>query len=280
MLLGAETTPVKSRALLAGLGSTFDKPGDFVRHHPLLSPSERKRLESLDYEALERGLAKGVEVLTEDAYPEVLLQAGDQVHPALFVHGELGCLNAPTIGAQQFYTKTGGGGEFNSNFEVVKNFRLFENFFWSDGAGRYLFGEAPNFIIRSNGSPSLVHSGSTVDGFEWTLGKSLIYGYYGGIYVGRNTALDANGTSLIGYGYRGSPNSQNRTMQEGTLGITQTLYRDPRFGQVSFYLNYAYFWRTPWSLINTPKAAHQNAIWFDLRYTFPGSAPAIAPAIY
>src|SRR5579871_1240263 len=206
--------------------------------------------------------------------------------PSSHVHVEIGGVldtvrtfnpNAPpALGAQQHFVATGGGGQINANFEVVKNFRLFTNNFWSDGAGRYLFGEAPNFIIRANGSPSLLHSGSTVDGFEWTAGKSLIYGYYGGIYAGRNTALDANGTTLIGYGYRGSPNSQNRTMQEGTIGLTQTLFRDPRYGQVSFYLDYAYFWRNPWFVAaGAPKAAHQNAVWFDLRYTLPGSAPTI-----
>ena len=180
------------------------------------------------------------------------------------------------LGAGQTFTKSGGGGSINANFEIFKNFRIVTNNFWSDGAGRYLFGEAPNFIIRSNGSPSLIHSGSTVDGFEWTIGKSLFYAYYGGIYVGRNTALDANGTSLIGYGFTGSGNGQNRAMQEGTIGLTQTLYRDPRYGQVSFYLDYAYFWREPWYVaLGQPSQANQHAVWFDLRYTFPGSAPAI-----
>jgi len=183
---------------------------------------------------------------------------------------------APAPGAGQTFTKHGGGGSVNGNLEIFKNFRIVSNNFWSDGAGRYLFGEAPNFIIRSNASPSLIHSGSTVDGFEWTIGKSLFYAYYGGIYVGRNTALDANGTTLIGYGFTGSANSQNRSMQEGTIGLTQTLYRDPRYGQVSFYLDYAYFWRQPWYIApGAPNQANQHAVWFDLRYTFPGSAPAI-----
>jgi hypothetical protein len=182
----------------------------------------------------------------------------------------------PALGAGQYFSKTGGGGSVNGNFEVVKNFRLITNNFWSDGAGRYLFGAVPNFIIRSDGSPSLMHAGSTVDGFEARVGKTQIYGYYGGIYAGRNTALDANGTSLIGYGYFKSPNSQNRTMQEGTIGITQTFFNDPKYGAVSMYLDYAYFWRNPWYVApGTPKNAKQNAVWFDLRYTLPGSAPTI-----
>lgn len=175
-----------------------------------------------------------------------------------------------------YFSKEGGGGSVNGNFEVVKNFRLITNNYWSDGAGRYLFGAVPNFIVRSDGSLSLIHAGSTVDGFEARLGKTQVYGYYGGIYAGRNTALDANGTSLIGYGYTKSANSQNRTMQEGTIGITQTFFNDPKYGAVSFWLDYAYFWRNPWYVApGAPKNAKQNAIWFNLRYTLPGSAPTI-----
>jgi hypothetical protein len=183
---------------------------------------------------------------------------------------------APALGAGQYFSKTGGGGSINANFEIVKGLRLITNNFWSDGAGRYLFGVAPNFIVRANGSPSLIHSGSTVDGFEWTLGKSLFYAYYGGIYIGRNTALDANGIALIGYGYHGSANSQNRNTQEITVGLNQTLFRDPKYGQVSFFLQYAYFLREPWYVApSSPKNAFQNAAWFNFRYTLPGAAPAV-----
>ncbi len=175
-----------------------------------------------------------------------------------------------------YFSKVGGGGSINANFAVVKNLRLMTNNFWSDGAGRYLFGAAPNFILRADGDISLVHSGSTLDGFEARLGKTALYGYYGGIYVGRNVAVDANGTSLIGYGYRGSANSQNRTMQEATIGITQTFFNNPRYGAVSMFLDYAYFWRNPWYVApGAPKNAKQNAVWFNLRYTLPGSAPTI-----
>jgi hypothetical protein len=88
-------------------------------------------------------------------------------------------------------------------------------------------------------------------------------------------ALDANGTSFIGYGYPGSPNSQNRTTQEGTVGLTQTFFNDPKYGAVSMYLDYAYFFRNPWFVGPNPRNAHQHAVWFDLRYTLPGSAPTI-----
>jgi hypothetical protein len=185
-------------------------------------------------------------------------------------------INPNDLSAGQYHTTTGGGGSINGNFEIVKDFRIITNNFWSDGAGRYIFGLAPNFIVRANGDLSNVHSGSTLNGFEWTLGKSIVYAYYGGVYISRNVAFDANGTTLIGYGYTGSANSQNRTTQEITGGWNYTFFRDPRYGQVNFFLDYAYFLRNPWFVAtNAPKSAHQNAVWFDLRYTLPGAAPTI-----
>ena len=75
----------------------------------------------------------------------------------------------------------------------LKNFRLISTNFLSDGDGRYLFGQAPDLIVRADGSLSPVHAGGTIDGFEATVKNTLLYGYYGGIYIGRNAAIDANG---------------------------------------------------------------------------------------
>ena len=49
-----------------------------------------------------------------------------------------------------------------------KNFRLITNNYWSDGGGRYLFGNAPDLMMRSDGSISPIHSGGTIEGFEAT----------------------------------------------------------------------------------------------------------------
>jgi len=176
----------------------------------------------------------------------------------------------------RFFTKAGGGGTLTINAGLTKNLRVITANFWNDGAGRYIFGAAPNFIIRADGSPSLVHSGSTVSGFEATIGNFAPYIYYGGVYIGRNTALDANGTTPIGYGFSGSPNSQNRSIQEITAGWTHTLWRDGRYGALQWMAQYAYFFRNPWFVApNAPKAAHESAAWFNFRYVLPGSAPTV-----
>jgi hypothetical protein len=173
------------------------------------------------------------------------------------------------------YSSAGGGGFANANFEIVKGFRLVSNNFWSDGGGRYIFGQVPDLIVRTNGSPSLVHSGSAVEGFEYTHKNSLVYAYYGGIYVGRNAVLDTNGKP-VGYGYPGSSSAQNRTVQEATFGLTQTLWKDATYGALQFMTQYSYVQRNPWAVaLGQPKNANLNMVFLNLRYTLPGSAPAI-----
>lgn len=178
-------------------------------------------------------------------------------------------------GTQQYFTKVGCGGSVNANLELVRNFRLVTNNFYSDGGGRYLFGVSPDLIIRADGSPSLMHSGSTVSGIEGAVKNTGFYAYYGGIFISRDTALDVN-KSLIGYGFTGSPNSQNRSTQEITGGFTQTLWKDAKYGALQVMMQYAYFFRNPWyAALNSPKNAHESAVWFNLRYTLPGTAPTI-----
>ncbi|MEO5926165.1 MAG: hypothetical protein ABIR70_20250 [Bryobacteraceae bacterium] len=176
----------------------------------------------------------------------------------------------------QKFTKSGAGGSVNGNVELVRNLRLFSNNFWGDGEGRYLFGVAPDFVVRANGSPSMIHAGSTVSGLEYQRGNSLWYAYYGGIYVGRNTTLDSDGTSPVGYGFAGSPLSHNRTTQESTAGVTQTFWRDGKFGAMQAMVQYAYLMRNPWSVDpGMPKGAHEHVAYFNLRFTLPGAPPRV-----
>ncbi|HXM43623.1 MAG TPA: hypothetical protein VN924_20465 [Bryobacteraceae bacterium] len=175
----------------------------------------------------------------------------------------------------QSFTKEGGGGEANFNLELVKNFHLIVNTFLSDGAGRYLFGQAPDLIIEGNGAPSPLHSSSTTDGFEYTTHNTLFFAYYGGDYIGKDVSEDpAAKNAFIGYGYPKSANSQNRTIQEGTFGFNQTFWKNPNYGALSFIFQYSYLFRNPWYVAaGAPRDAHNSLLFLDLRYTLPGQAP-------
>jgi hypothetical protein len=220
---------------------------------------------------------------TPNVAPDIIAKVA--VDPTSRVHVEVAGIESTfklwntttgTPASGQYFTKAGVGGSLNANLEVVKNFRLITNNYWSDGGGRYMFGQAPDFTVRSDGSISPIHSGGVNEGFEANATKNLmLWGYYGGIYVGRNVAVDANGTSLVGYGYRGSANSQNRAIQEVTFGFTNTFWKDARYGALSLIGQYEYLTRDPWYVaLNAPKATHDNTIYLDVRYTLPGGAPA------
>ncbi len=215
---------------------------------------------------------------TPNVHPDIL--AKFVIEPSPRFHFEVGGVESTVRtfnpNTNRYFTKAGGALTLSINAELVRNLRVVTNNFWGDGAGRYLFGAVPNFIIRADGSPSLMHSASTVSGFEATVKNFSPYIYYGGVYAGRNTALDANGKSWIGYGYPGSPNSQNRSIQEITAGWTQTLWRDAKYGALQYMAQYAYIFRNPWHVApNAPKNAHETAIWFNLRYVLPGTAPTV-----
>jgi hypothetical protein len=170
----------------------------------------------------------------------------------------------------QTNTKAGGGGAINLNFELFKNFRIFDNNYWSSGGGRYIFGQAPDFMIRADGTISLVHSASTVAGFEATAGKTMFYGYYGGVYIGKNTAVD-DGGKLIGYGPISS-DGQNRSIQEITFGTNTTLAKNPRWGALNLMFQYSYLFRNPWfAKAGAPSDATSSMGFVNLRYTLPGT---------
>jgi hypothetical protein len=216
-------------------------------------------------------------IATPNVHPDVIFKLA--LDPNSHVHVEGGGVERtvklynPTTNT--YFTKGSGGGFINGNFEIFKNFRLISNNYWSDGGGRYIFGLAPDFIVHADGSPSFIHSGSTIQGFETRFSNTQLYGYWGGVYIQRNTALDTNGAK-IGYGYAGSPNSQNKTTEEGTTGIIQTFFNDGKYGGVQLMLQYAYFFRNPWSVApGTPRNTHEHAVWFNLRYVLPGSAPTV-----
>jgi hypothetical protein len=181
--------------------------------------------------------------------------------------------NPASTPAFQTDAKAGAGGAINFNFQLFKNFRLIDNNYWSAGGGRYIFGQAPDFIIRPNGNLSLVHSASTVAGFEAQAGKTLLFAYYGGVYIAKNTAVDTTG-KLIGYGPIAN-DGQNRSIQEITFGSNSTLAKSPKWGALNLIFQYSYVQRDPWLVTGTsPTNANLSMGFVDLRYTLPGAPPS------
>ena len=176
---------------------------------------------------------------------------------------------------QRTSSAKGGAGSVNFNLELVKNFHFVVNTYYSDGGGRYIFALGPGFVVRPGASgvlgPAMLHSGSGIAGFEYQVNKnSLLYAYYGGAYFGRYVSTDPATGNLIGYGYSGAPSSQNRALNEGTLGLIQTFWKNPHYGALQLITQYSYLTRAPWFVASgSPKDAHTNMGWVNLRYVLP-----------
>jgi len=235
----------------------------------------------LDFGASSGGIA------TPNVAPDIIAKLA--VDPNKRVHFEIGGVErnfkvyypgvaatstASAIPAASF-SNEGGGGFLNLHVEIFKGFRLITNNFWSDGGGRYIFGQAPDLVANANGSITPLHSGSTVSGFEYTNKNTLVFAYYGGILIGRDRVVDTNG-KYVGYGYTGSSSSQNRTIQEVTFGFNQAIWKHPKYGALNLIGQYSYLTRDPWYVATgQPANASLNEFFIDLRYTLPGSAPTL-----
>jgi hypothetical protein len=174
------------------------------------------------------------------------------------------------------YSATGKAGSINAAFEVVPNFRIVLMNYFSDGGGRYIANaNIPDFIVNADGSLSTVSSRSGIYGAEATVKKSLIYGYYSQVHANQLTGFDANGTTAIGFGI---PNSQsaNNKVEEDTIGLTQTLFRDPKVGGLQVMLQYSHVKRTVFSSPQTlptgtlpGNIAKLNMVYINFRYILP-----------
>ncbi len=171
----------------------------------------------------------------------------------------------------------GGGGEINGNFELAKGFNLIANTFAGSGVGRYIFGLAPDVVIKPNGDISTVNTASAIGGFEWSKKphdnprnlETMFYGYYGGLYIQNDFYADPK-NKYEGYGFPGSANSANRDIQEATIGVIQTFWKNPTYGDLKLITQYSYLTRNPWSIaIGAPSNAATHMVFVDLRYDLP-----------
>ena len=193
-------------------------------------------------------------------------------------------------------TESGGAVSANINLELFKNFHLIANSYWSDGGGQKIFGLAPDVVISPQATATSalsirpLHSGSGIGGAEWqVLPKLMVYGYYGGVYIGQdffNCAAPGGSatTNYCGYGVPASVGgastgisqttaySQNRVVQEGTIGFIPVFWRSPNYGTVQLITQYSYLSRNPWAVVAgglAPRVAHGSMAWVDLRYVLP-----------
>ena len=179
---------------------------------------------------------------------------------------------------------TEGSGAVNLNFELVRHFRLIANTFYGAGNGRYIGALGPDAIVKADGNLSPIHSGSGIAGFEYQVTPRFeLDGYYSGAYFQRNfggavattatpapSCLGVSGFFCTGFGFPGSANTNNKSFQEATFGITKTIWGSPNHGKLQFITQSSWVERTPWSVSGSaPRNAHAFLQYIDLRYVLP-----------
>jgi hypothetical protein len=197
------------------------------------------------------------------------------------------------VGEDSFkqHSAVGGGGQVAANYELLPKLVLLGNIFWSDGGAHYLVATGPQLVVRPNAagtdiSLSMVHAGAGSVGLEWRASEKEAFAvYYGADYFGRNffpdtTNAAAPGT-IIGYGGPGSPNTNNRAIQQATFDWLQTFWKDTRYGALQSYIQYSYLTRAPWFVApDTPKNAHLSMVYFGIRYVLPSTSGTLLRVPY
>ena len=154
-------------------------------------------------------------------------------------------------------------------FELVKGLHVIGTTLISDGGGRYMIGQAPDFMVDADGSIRTIGSTSGMVGVEAQVRPpTMIFGYYGTVRVDRETSTDTDG-SPIGYGTPGATGA-NKSIEETTVGANHAFFRNPNHGSMQLILQYSYVTRTPWSVPEgTPSNAHAHMVFVAARYVIP-----------
>jgi hypothetical protein len=163
---------------------------------------------------------------------------------------------------------TGSGVSFGAVIEPVKNVQLIGTTFLSSGGGRYMIGQAPDFMVNADGSPATIGANSAMGGVEAQVRPAtMLFGYYGTVRIDQKVAQD-DGTP-IGYGIPGST-SANRAIDETTVGVNHAVVREAGHGALHLIVQYSYVKRTPWSVPDgTPLNTHAHMVYVAVRYVLP-----------
>ena len=126
------------------------------------------------------------------------------------------------------FSATGRGVSVNANLEPVKGLHLIATTFFSNGGGRYIGGLAPDFIVNADGSIALVRlevgdrRGGTAGAAEHAGLRLLRHHPHRSGDRARRRQVDR-----LRHRRR---HRRQPTIDETTIGVSQTFFREPRYG--------------------------------------------------
>jgi hypothetical protein len=224
---------------------------------------------------------------TPNLHPDVIAKvAYDHTIHGLYWHSAVaGLLTSSRVYTPATITKTvsstddrtGGSVAADFNLELFKKFHLIGLAYWSDGGARYIGGTGPGLVVLQKGTTTspftaaLIHSGSGIGGFEWTVAKrTTVSSYYSGVYFQRRYGIDPSTKTNVGYGFPGSSNTNNRSIEEGSFATNTMLWQEASHGALQLITQSSYVLREPWYVASgSPKDAHAFVEFVSLRYIIP-----------
>jgi hypothetical protein len=172
-------------------------------------------------------------------------------------------------------TAEGTGVQAAVSLELIKGLTLVATDFYSYGGGRYIYGQGPDLVVTpadSNGAYGLglVKATSTIVGLEYAVvPNDTVSAYWSTAGFGQRYDKLSTG-AYVGYGYPGSANTNNKSIDEYTLDNTYTFWKNPAYGALQFIAQVSHVKRTPWYVAaGAPSDASANMVFLDLRYVLP-----------
>jgi hypothetical protein len=172
-------------------------------------------------------------------------------------------------------TAEGTGGSAAVSLELVKGLTFIGTGFYSYGGGRYIDALGPDFVVTPADSTGayglgLVKATSAILGLEYAvMPTDTASVYWSTADFGQRYDKLPTG-AYVGYGYPGSANSNNKSIEEFTLANTYTFWKNPSYGALQLIAQVSRLERTPWFVAaGQPSNANLNMVYLDLRYVLP-----------
>ena len=166
------------------------------------------------------------------------------------------------------FKKAGFGASVNLRFNLAEGDKFIVQGSYGSGFGRYIGGLVPDVVFRSDSSISPIRTWSWVGGIEQEVSKWTFGGYYSGVYIYRNVALDTDG-SFIGYGFPNSSNSNNRLIHEATVTASMKIWGTEERGSIQLSLQGSALQRKPWAPEEGLGSAKAGLFFAQIRYNLP-----------
>jgi len=173
-------------------------------------------------------------------------------------------------------TAEGEGVSAAASFEISKGLTLVGTEFYSYGGGRYINGLGPDVVVLppdSTGAYSLglVKATSQIVGLEYAfLPTDTASLYWSEAKFGQRFDKMPVTGAYVGYGYPGSANSNNKSIEELTFANTFTFWKNPNYGALQLIGQLSYVDRKPWYVAaGQPNKANATMFFLDLRYVLP-----------